>query len=153
MRFTITPATMADIRQVLTDHHRYWGDRDLRALHLPALVHEFGDTCPVARAGDGILGYVIGFVTPGGTGYVHLIATRDDARGAGLGRHLYTAFADAAQRLGAVRLKAITSPGNAGSIAFHRRLGFTASTVDDYHGPGRAMVVFQRELPGDATRS
>lgn len=145
----IAPATPTDFHQVLADHHRYWGERDLRALHLLALVQEFGETCLVARAEDGVHGYVFGFVTPAGTGYVHLIATRDDARGTGLGRRLYTAFADAARRQGALRLKAITSPGNTGSIAFHRGLGFDARTVDDYDGLGRAMVVFQRALPLD----
>lgn len=150
MRTQITSAEMTDIHQVLADHHRYWGERDLRSLHLLALVQEFGETCLVARAEDGIHGYIIGFVTPTGTGYVHLIATRDDARGTGLGRRLYAAFADAAHRHGALRLKAITSLGNTGSIAFHRRLGFDAETVDDYNGPGQAMVVFHRLLPFDA---
>ncbi|MBJ6999969.1 GNAT family N-acetyltransferase [Streptomyces sp. CRPSP2-6A1] len=152
MRSQITPAGMTDLHQVLADHHRYWGERDLRSLHLLALVQEFGETCLVARAEDGIHGYIIGFVTPAGTGYVHLIATRDDARGTGLGRRLYGAFADAAHRQGALRLKAITSLGNTGSIAFHRRLGFDAEIVDDYNGPGRAMVVFQRVLPLDAAQ-
>ncbi|MEV6166365.1 GNAT family N-acetyltransferase [Streptomyces sp. NPDC052052] len=152
MRTQITPAGVADIHQVLADHHRYWRDRDLRSLHLLALVQEFRETCLVARAEDGIHGYVIGFVTPAGIGYVHLIATRDDARGAGLGRRLYAAFADAARRHGALSLKAITSLGNTGSIAFHRRLGFDARTVDDYNGPGQAMVVLHRSLPFDAVR-
>ncbi|MFD7721202.1 GNAT family N-acetyltransferase [Streptomyces sp. NPDC059814] len=143
----IASADMADIHQVLDDHHRYWGERDLRSLHLRALVQEFGSTCLVARTEDGIHGYVLGFVTPAGTGYVHLIATRDDARGTGLGRRLYAAFAEAALRHGARQLKAITSPGNTGSIAFHRRLGFDAETVEDYDGPGRTMVVFHRPLP------
>lgn len=148
----ITSAGVSDFNQVLADHHRYWGDRDLRSLHLLALVQEFGETCLVARAEDGIRGYVFGFVTPTGTGYVHLIATRDDARGTGLGRRLYAAFADAAQRQGAQRLKAITSVGNTGSVAFHRSLGFDAKTVDDYNGPGQAMVVFHRVLPFDAAQ-
>ncbi|MFE2586783.1 GNAT family N-acetyltransferase [Streptomyces sp. NPDC059378] len=152
MRTQITSAGMAELDQVLADHHRYWGERDLRPLHLRALVQEFGETCLVARAEDGIHGYVLGFVTPTGTGYVHLIATRDDARGTGLGRRLYAAFADAAQRQGALRLKAITSLGNTGSIAFHRSLGFDAQTVDDYNGPGQAMVVFRRALPFDAVQ-
>ncbi len=65
---------------------RYRGDRDLRSLHLPALVQEFGSTCLAVRAEGGIRGYVFGFVTPEGTGYAHPIATRDDARGTGLGR-------------------------------------------------------------------
>ncbi|WP_377266965.1 GNAT family N-acetyltransferase [Peterkaempfera sp. SMS 1(5)a] len=148
----ITSAGTADLHQVLADHHRYWGERDLRSLHRPELVHEFGETCLVARAEDGIHGYVLGFVTPTGTGYVHLIATRDDARGTGLGRRLYAAFAEAAHRHGALRLKAITSLGNTGSIAFHRRLGFDAEIVDDYNGPGQAVVVFHRVLPFDAVQ-
>ncbi|MYR63829.1 GNAT family N-acetyltransferase [Streptomyces sp. SID625] len=152
MRTQITPAQMTDIHQVLADHHRYWGERDLRSLHLLALVQEFGETCLVARAEDGIHGYVIGFVTPTGTGYVHLIATRDDARSTGLGRRLYAAFADAAHRQGAQRLKAITSVGNTSSIAFHRRLGFDAKIVDDYNGPDQARVVFHRGLPFDAAQ-
>ncbi|MEK8174543.1 GNAT family N-acetyltransferase [Streptomyces sp. M19] len=152
MRPQITSAEMTDIHQVLADHHRYWGERDLRSLHLLALVQEFGESCLIARAEDGIHGYLIGFVTPTGTGYVHLIATRDDARGTGLGRRLYAAFADAARRHGALRLKAITSLGNTGSIAFHRRLGFDAKIVDDYNGPGQAMVVFHRVLPFDAVQ-
>jgi GNAT superfamily N-acetyltransferase len=149
MRIRITPAEMTDIHQVLADHHRYWGERDLRSLHLLALVREFGETCLVARAEDEIHGYVIGFVTPTGTGYVHLIATRDDTRGTGLGRRLYIAFADAAHRQGARRMKAITSPRNTTSIAFHRRLGFDAEIVNDYNGPGQARAVFHRVLPLD----
>ncbi|MFJ8000727.1 GNAT family N-acetyltransferase [Streptomyces sp. NPDC096310] len=143
----IEPARTADVHQVLADHPRYWGERDLRSLHLLALVREFGPTCLVARAEDGIRGYLLGFVTPTGTGYVHLVATRDDARGAGLGRRLYGAFAEAARGQGARRLKAITSVGNTGSIAFHRRLGFTVGIVDDHDGPGRPMAVFHRVLP------
>lgn len=122
-------------------------ERDLRSLHLLALVQEFGSTCLVARAEDGIRGYVFGFVTPDATGYVHLLATRDDTRGSGLGRRLYAAFAEAAERQGARRLKAITSVGNTGSIAFHRRVGFDVSVIDDYNGPGRPMAVFRRDLP------
>ncbi|MFH9009644.1 GNAT family N-acetyltransferase [Streptomyces afghaniensis] len=147
MDVEITSAEIGDIHQVLGDHPRYWGERDLRSLHLLSLVHEFGSTCLVARAEDGIRGYVIGFVTPTGTGYVHLIATRDDARGTGLGLRLYAAFAQAARRQGAQRLKAITSVGNTGSIAFHRSLGFDMQIVEDYDGPGRPMVVFGRPLP------
>jgi len=150
MRARIMPARVTDVQQVLEDHERYWGERDLRSLHLLALVQEFGETCLVARGEEGILGYVIGFVTPTGTGYVHIVAIRDDARGTGLGRRLWAEFANIARRQGATRLKAITSVGNTRSIAFHRRLGFDVEIVDDYNGPGQAMAVFHRALPFDA---
>jgi L-amino acid N-acyltransferase YncA len=77
---------------------------------------------------------------------VHLVATRDDARGTGLGRALYGAFTDAARRQGAVRLKAITTVGNEGSVAFHRGLGFDVRVEEEYNGPGRPRVVFSRTL-------
>ncbi|PWI13999.1 GNAT family N-acetyltransferase [Streptomyces sp. Act143] len=147
MAAPIAPAHVTDIQQVLADHSRYWGERDLRSLHLLALVQEFGSTCLVARDDTGILGYLVGFVTPDATGYVHLIATRDDARGTGLGRRLYDAFTEAARKQGAVRLKAITSVTNTGSVAFHRSLGFDARVQEDYNGPGQPMVVFTRPLP------
>ncbi|WP_407566133.1 GNAT family N-acetyltransferase [Streptomyces sp. 184] len=143
----IGPASVADFHRVLADHPRYWGERDMRALHLLAMVQEFGDTCLVARAPDGIRGYLFGFVTPTATAYVHLIATRDDARGTGLGRRLYGEFAAAAERQGARRLKAITSVANTGSREFHRRLGFESRVAEDYDGAGRTMVVFGRGLP------
>ena len=146
MPLEIVPADVTDLHQVLEDHARYWGERDLRALHQPVFVREFGSTCLIARAEDGIRGYLIGFVTPDRTGYVHLIATRDDSRGTGLGRRLHSEFTEAARGQGAVRLKAITSVTNQGSVAFHRSLGFDARVVPDHDGPGRPMVVFTREL-------
>jgi GNAT superfamily N-acetyltransferase len=138
---------MEQFQQLLEDHSRFWGDRDLRALHLTALVQEFPLTSLVAIGGDGIRGYIFGFVTPDRLAYVHLIATRDDARGTGLGRRLYGAFTEAARTQGAVHLKAITSIGNTGSIAFHRSLGFDVRVVEDYNGPGQPRVVFTRGLP------
>ncbi|MFH8617491.1 GNAT family N-acetyltransferase [Streptomyces sp. NPDC017979] len=147
MNVTMDAADADDFHRVLADHHRYWGERDMRSLHLLAMVQEFGPTCLVARADGAVVGYVFGFTTPAATGYVHLVATRDDARGVGLGRRLYEAFARAAQAQGATALKAITSPANTGSIAFHHSLGFASSTVPDYDGRGRTMVVFTRPLP------
>ncbi|CAM4274906.1 GNAT family N-acetyltransferase [Nocardia ninae] len=143
---TIVPATMRDFREVVENHARYWGGRDLRSLHLAALVHEFPKTSLVAVADAEIRGYVFGFVTPHRVAYVHLIATRDDMRGAGLGRRLYDAFVMAARAQGATQIKAITSPNNKGSIAFHQSLGFEAQVVEDYHGPGLDRVVLTREL-------
>ena len=146
MPLEIVSADVDDLHQVLEDHARYWGERDLRALHQPVLVREFGATCLVARAEEVAADAVLGFVTPDHTGYVHLIATRDDSRGTGVGRRLHTHFAELARGQGAVRLKAITSVTNEGSIAFHRTLGFDARVVEDYDGPGRPMVVFTRSL-------
>jgi ribosomal protein S18 acetylase RimI-like enzyme len=140
--------TLAGLADVLADHDQFWDGRDARFLHQRVFVHEFGDTCLAARGADGsILGYVIGFTTPDRIGYIHAVAVRAAARGTGCGQALYRAFAAAAAAQGADRLKAITDVGNAGSIAFHQRLGFQVTRSDDYSGPGAPRMVMTRPLP------
>ncbi len=148
MGISIEPMTMADLAVVLADHASFWGDRDLRFLHLTALVQEFGETCLTARAGarEPITGYLIGFTTPRRVGYIHAVAVRDTARGSGAGRELYRAFSRTAQEQGAVSLKAVTNLVNTGSVAFHQRLGFATRRAEDYDGAGRPMIVMTRAL-------
>jgi ribosomal protein S18 acetylase RimI-like enzyme len=148
MGVRIEPMTLSDLASVLAEHDQFWGERDLRFLHQRVFVQEFGDTCLTARGTGGrIAGYLIGFTTPHRIGYIHGVAVRGAARGTGCGRALYRAFADGAAAQGADRLIAITSVANAGSVAFHRRLGFEVRQVDDYDGPGTPMMVMTRPLP------
>lgn len=142
----VRPATPADLAEILGDLPAFWGDRDVRHLHHPMFVHEFGDTAFVARGPAGVDGYLFGFVTPAGVGYVHAVAVRLALRGAGLGRLLHETFAAAARSRGATSRKAITTPANAASIRFHERLGFTAEVVADYSGPGQPRVVLTAPL-------
>jgi ribosomal protein S18 acetylase RimI-like enzyme len=148
MGVRIEPMTLSDLAEVLADHDRFWGGRDMRFLHQRVFVQEFGDTCLTARgAGERIAGYLLGFTTPGRVGYIHAVAVRAEERGTGCGQALYRAFAAVATALGAERLKAITTESNAGSVAFHRRLGFDVRLVDDYSGPGIPRMVMTRPLP------
>ena len=63
-------------------------------------------------------------------------------------RILYRRFFDDAARAGAHTVRAVTSPVNTTSIAFHRAAGFTVSPVEpDYDGPGHDRVCFSRTLP------
>lgn len=148
MRILVEPMTVADLADVLAEHASFWGERDMRYLHLTALVQEFGETCLTARRSAGqIDGYLIGFTTPRRVGYIHAVAVRDTARLGGVAQTLYRAFAGAAVTQGATIAKAITSVPNTGSVAFHRRLGFTTRRVEDYDGHGRPMIVMTRPLP------
>jgi ribosomal protein S18 acetylase RimI-like enzyme len=71
-----------------------------------------------------------------------------ERRTLGLGRRLYETFASTAAQRGATALKALTSPENTSSQAFHRRMGFTDQTeVPDYAGSGRTRIVMRRPLP------
>ena len=139
-----------DLAEILRNFERFWGDRDLpRYLHHPMFFLEFRDTAFVARdRGSGqIMGYLLGFVAPTGDGYIHFVAVRDDSRALGLGRMLYQTFEKAARGRGAVALKAITSPENESSVAFHKRVGFTEMIrVEDYGGSGRTRIVMRKPL-------
>ena len=139
-----------DLAEILRDYERFWGDRDLpRYLHHPMFFLEFRDTAFVARdRGSGqIMGYLLGFVAPTGDGYIHFVAVRDDSRALGLGRMLYETFEKAARGRGAVALKAITSPENERSVAFHKRVGFTEMLrAQDYGGSGRTRIVMRKPL-------
>jgi ribosomal protein S18 acetylase RimI-like enzyme len=146
---TIDRVQFGDLAEILREFHRFWGDREaVRALHHPMFFIEFADTALVARNDAGeIAGYLLGFIAAQGNGYIHLVAVRDDARGSDVGRRLYERFfADAAAR-GATAVKAITSPDNQGSIAFHRRMGFSNIVrIADYGGGGQPRVVMRRAL-------
>jgi ribosomal protein S18 acetylase RimI-like enzyme len=138
-----------DLAEILRNYKRFWGELELpRQLHHPMFVIEFGETAFVARdEGGEIVGYLLGFVAPNGDGYIHLVAVRDDARRQHLGRRLQERFLAEAVKRGATRLKAITSPDNEDSLAFHRRMGFTdIRRVDDYGGSRRPRVIMYRPL-------
>jgi len=116
------PITKADFDEIVGRLDHFWGDRDLSALHHPMFVHELGDSAFVIRDEQGaVAAYLFGFMVPQQrVGYVHLVAVREDRQGQGLGRSLYDRFSRVARDRGCHTLKAITSPGNVASIAFHR---------------------------------
>jgi GNAT superfamily N-acetyltransferase len=140
--------TREDYIEILAALPSFWGERDLRAVHHPMFLHEFGETGLAIRGSEGeVVGYLLGFVTPSpATGYAHLVGVRDSHRRQGLGRCLYREFERRARERGATSLKAITTPGNTVSIDFHRALGMPATLVPDYAGPGEDRVVFRADL-------
>jgi L-amino acid N-acyltransferase YncA len=148
-------ATKADFDEIVDHLETFWGESDLSALHHPMFVEEFGDGALVIHDGRGaVAAYLFGLILPHQRlAYVHLVAVRHDQRGRGLARLLYARFRRLAQERGCRRLKAITTPANAASIALHRALGMQAVEVPDYAGPGRARVVFSADLEGTVTRS
>ena len=146
---TIELARDGDLAEILRNFGRFWGGRELpRPLHHPIFFCEFGDTAFIVRRDGEIVGYLLGFVAPTSDAYIHMVAVRDDARTLGLGRRLYETFAAVASQRGATALKATTSPENTGSLAFHRRMGFTDMTeVPDYAGAGQTRIVMRSPLP------
>jgi ribosomal protein S18 acetylase RimI-like enzyme len=135
----------------------WWGRPILSAL--PRLFFDhFHPTSLIASddiaSGDGdeLAGFLVGLLSAGqpDEAYIHFVGVAPAARGTGLGARLYGEFFARAAAAGRRAVEAITSPVNEGSIAFHRRLGFTVrGPVADYNGPGAAMMVFHRAIQPD----
>jgi predicted GNAT superfamily acetyltransferase len=142
--------TIADLSAILGELGEFWGERDTAFLHQALYVHEFGETSVLAEREGKIDGYLLGFVGQHGLGYIHAVAVRGRARGDGLARAMYSRFEQLSRARGALGLKAITSPENADSRAFHEALGFSAEEVEGYSPSGGTRLVVRRSLDRQA---
>ena len=152
----ISMCTHQDYNQILDEMHEFWGARDTRHLHHPFLVHEFGNSAFVIRNGAQVLAYLFGFLSQTEpVGYVHTVAVRRSARRQGLAGELFSRFEEFARRHGCKHVKAITTPSNLGSIAFHKSLGMQLlgqadsdgiPVLPDYAGHGAPRVVFWKSI-------
>jgi hypothetical protein len=152
----ISLCTTQDYNQILDDLPEFWDGRDTRHLHHPMLVREFGNSAFVIRDSARVVAYLFGFIAQTEpVGYLHLIAVRASARRQRLGEMLVAHFADFARHHGCKHIKAITTPANAGSIAFHKSLGVellgepdagSIPVIRDYAGSGQPRVVFWKAI-------
>lgn len=126
----------------------WWGRPVLGAL--PRLFLDlFYRSSLVVDGPDGPLAFLVGILSPSdpGRAYIHFVGVSPRARQQGLARRLYEEFFALARADGRRTVGAVTAPVNAGSIAFHRSLGFTVTgPVAGYDGPGRDFIVFERPL-------
>ncbi|WP_431965819.1 N-acetyltransferase family protein [Nocardia sp. bgisy134] len=144
----LRPATSGDYEAVVGVVDAWWG-RPVAAA-LPRLFFDhFAATSLVAECDSEPVGFLVGFFSPDHSdeAYIHFVGVHPGRRGSGLARRLYQRFIDAARRDGRTVIRAITSPRNTNSIAFHEAMGFEVhDTVRDYNGPGRDMVTFVLSL-------
>lgn len=125
------------------DH--WWGGPIGTFAH-PIFFYELGDKAFVVEQGSEMIGFLLGFLVNGSTGYVHLVGIHPEHRRRGVGRLLYDRFTAECRAAACARLKAITTPGNEGSIRFHVALGWNVQEIEDYAGPGRRRIVFTKPL-------
>jgi predicted GNAT superfamily acetyltransferase len=162
---TIRPPSEADHSRVVAALPSWWpagpatadGDR-LASLAQRLFFRHFATSSSLVERDGELLGFLIGFLSPThpDEGYIHLVGVSPTVRGSGLARHLYQEFFDYCRASGRTRVRAVTSPGNAGSYAFHTALGFVAEpgqTEFDgrpvqvgYDGPGLDRVSFVRSV-------
>ncbi len=139
--------TKEDFQQIVSVTDQWWGGPTSALAH-PLFFYELGDHALVVEDGGRMVGFLLGFITERApkVGYIHLVGIDPGYRRRGVGRALYEEFARKAVAAGALRLKAITTPGNQASVEFHRALGYTIEQVPDYAGPHRARYVFTRDV-------
>ncbi len=143
----IRHAEPADYARVIGVVDAWWGGRAMAAM-LPKLffVH-FRDTSFVAEEDGEVAAFLCGFrsQTFDDEAYIHFVGVDPAHRGGGLARQLYERFFAAVEPRRVVR--AVTSPRNETSLAFHRALGFEVERIDDdYDGAGasRALLIYKR---------
>ncbi len=152
----ISQCEKSDYDQIVTHIDEFWGSDRTLSFHHPMFVSEFGNTTFVIRNGTEVAAYLFGFFSQSRpTAYIHLVGTRKYHRKKGLARKLYAHFISIALNQGCTKIKAITTPGNKDSIAFHQSLGFEmvgkpnrAGTivVKNYSGLEQDRVVFIMNL-------
>lgn len=144
----IRAAVPQDHARILRVCDEWWGKPVSHILPRLFLDH-FHTTSLTAEADGELAGFLVGFPSPArpDEAYVHFTAVSPDFRGAGLGREMYRWFTEAARRSGRSVVRAVTSPGNDRSIAFHRSLGFTVTGPhEDYDGSGLDRMCFELRL-------
>ena len=158
MTFRIRQLSTADYSSVISVIDQWRGGRQMADL-LPRLFFEhFTDTSFAVERDGQLAGFLAGFISQSlpGEAYIHFVGVDPAQRGSGVGRLLYEAFFEAAEARGCVLVRAVTSPVNRGSVAFHQRMGFQLEPGDaqvdgipvfsGYGGPGGDRVRFIRSL-------
>jgi predicted GNAT superfamily acetyltransferase len=154
----IRPIRSSDYLTVISVIDAWWGGRHMADM-LPRLFFEhFTDTSFAAERDGELAGFLVGFRSQSrpGEAYIHFVGVRPRERGHGLGRQLYDRFFEAARAKGCDRVRAVTSPVNRGSVAFHRRMGFDIepgeagpdgiTVAAGYDGEGQDRVRFVKHL-------
>ncbi|MFA1539345.1 GNAT family N-acetyltransferase [Actinomadura monticuli] len=144
----LRPATPADYDRIITVVDDWWG-REVHQILPRLFLDHFHRTSLVAEAADDLAGFLVGFMSPSlpDTAYIHFVGVDPRFRGAGLARRLYGTFFALARADGRTTVRALTSPQNTGSIAFHASMGFTATPAPSHDGPETGRVLFHRSLP------
>ncbi|MDA2809582.1 GNAT family N-acetyltransferase [Nocardiopsis sp. RSe5-2] len=144
----IRAARPSDHARILAVCDDWWG-RPVADLLPRLFLDHFHATSLTAEAGEELAGFLVGFGSPSDVeaAYVHFAGVAPEHRRSGLAGELYRRFTDAARAQGRSVVRAITSPANERSIAFHRAIGFTVTGPHkDYDGPGVDRMVFELRL-------
>ncbi|MFG2881268.1 GNAT family N-acetyltransferase [Streptomyces sp. NPDC048297] len=144
----VRPAEPGDHDRIVAVVDEWW-ERPISSVLPRLFLDHFHRTSLIAEDDTGLAGFLVGLMSPSApdAAYIHVVGVAPRLRGAGLARRLYERFFGQAEADGRTRVRAITSPQNRRSVAFHAAMGFTVTgPVPDYDGPGVDRIVFERRL-------
>jgi len=154
----IRPLESLDYEFVSSAVDDWWGGRPVRALVHRIFFEHLNATSFAIGPSDDVQAFLIGFVSQSDpkVAYIHFVGVSPTARASGLARMLYEHFFKLVGARGCTEVRSITSVANTGSIAFHRKLGFTllpgSAEIDgvpvtlNYAGEGQHRVLFHKAL-------
>lgn len=150
-RIALRGAEPADYDRIAPLVDEWWGGRAMIDM-LPRLflVH-FGDTAFVAEDGNGLAGFLAGFLSQSrpDEAYIHFAGVAPIHRGHGVGRMLYERFFAVSGERSRTVVRCVTAPVNERSVAFHRAMGFEIERVaPNYDGRGGDRVLMVKRLEG-----
>lgn len=138
--------------------NEWWGGRQMSDM-LPKLffVH-FKNTSFIAEHDGEIVGFLIGFLSQSekDAAYIHFVGVNPDYRKMQFGKQLYHKFFIEVQKHDRSVVRAVTSPVNKGSIAYHKKMGFEVEKGDkdvdgvsvftNYDGLNQDRVLFVKKM-------
>ncbi|QDP42247.1 GNAT family N-acetyltransferase [Radiobacillus deserti] len=138
--------------------NEWWGGRQMSDM-LPKLffVH-FNNTSFIAEIDGEIVGFLIGFLSQSDTdvAYIHFVGVNPEYRKKLIGKQLYNEFFNEVIKNNRNVVRAVTSPVNKVSIAYHTKMGFNidngdkvvdgVSVFSDYDGPNQDRVLFVKRI-------
>lgn len=137
----------------------WWGGRDLTSM-LPRLFleHFYNTSLVMENRKNELIAFLVGFLSQSQTdeGYIHFVGVHPEYRELGLATHLYHRFFQTCRENNRTMVRACTSPGNKGSIEFHKKMGFQiepgnghlleVTVTLDYNRPGDPKVRLAKKL-------
>ncbi len=150
---SVRPMTKEDFDRVVQVVDQWWSG-PIAILAHPVFFYELGQHARVvedASKGARLVGFLLGFIVPAdeerpSLGYIHLVGIDPEYRRKGVARALYNEFTQSCIGVGCRNMKAVTTPGNEGSLRFHQALGWSANEDENYAGPNRRRLVLTKRL-------
>lgn len=138
--------------------NEWWGGRLMSDMLPKVFFNHFNHTSFIAEKDGQIIGFLIGFLSQSDkdSAYIHFVGVSPEQRKTKIGKHLYNEFFKVVKNNNRNVVRAVTSPVNKVSIAYHTKMGFDiengdkevdgVSVFSDYDGPDQDRVLFVKRV-------